>query len=106
NAIAQYLATKKPEGGLTPSTPRDQADVMRWQFWDSAHWDPACATLVFECGFPGHRIDFEVNVAHLPPVVDGRIDHFGSAANVPRNADLRSQYLSDLERRLRHGPLL
>jgi len=48
NAIAQYLATKNPAGGLLPSAPRDQADVMRWQFWDSAHWDPACATLVFE----------------------------------------------------------
>jgi glutathione S-transferase len=48
NAIALYLATKNPEGGLLPSTPRDQADVTRWQFWDSAHWDPACATLVFE----------------------------------------------------------
>jgi len=48
NAIAQYLATKNPEGGLLPCTARDQADVTRWQFWDSAHWDPACATLVFE----------------------------------------------------------
>ncbi len=48
NAIAQYLAAKKPSGGLLPSDARGQADVMRWQFWDSAHWDPACGTLVFE----------------------------------------------------------
>ena len=48
NAIAQYLAAKKPEAGLLPSDARGRADVMRWQFWDSAHWDPACATLVFE----------------------------------------------------------
>ncbi len=48
NAIAQYLAAKKPEGGLLPTDPRNRADVTRWQFWDSAHWDPACATLVFE----------------------------------------------------------
>src|SRR5262249_7210021 len=48
NAIAQYLAAKKPDGGLLPSDPRGRADVARWQLWDGAHWDPACATLVFE----------------------------------------------------------
>ena len=48
NAIMQYLAAKKPEGGLLPSDPRGRADVSRWQFWESAHWDPACSTLVFE----------------------------------------------------------
>ena len=48
NAILQYLASKQPERGLLPSDPRRRADVSRWQFWESAHWDPACATLVFE----------------------------------------------------------
>ncbi|HLK11562.1 MAG TPA: SRPBCC domain-containing protein [Candidatus Binatia bacterium] len=48
NAIAQYLASKKPEAGLMPAEPRRQADVARWQFWENAHWDPACATLIFE----------------------------------------------------------
>src|SRR5215831_15086628 len=48
NAIMQYLASKRPEAGLWPADPRLQADVSRWQCWDLAHWDPACATLVFE----------------------------------------------------------
>jgi len=48
NAITQYLASKKPGGGLLPSDPRGRADVSRWQFWENAHWDPACATLIFE----------------------------------------------------------
>jgi glutathione S-transferase len=48
NAIIRYLAAKKPDSGLLPSDPRQQADVFRWQFWDSAHWDPSCAILVFE----------------------------------------------------------
>jgi len=48
NAIMQYLVAKKPESGLLPSDPRRRADVARWQFWESAHWDPACATLIFE----------------------------------------------------------
>ena len=48
NAIIQYLASKKPEAGLVPSDARGRADVLRWQFWDSSHWDPACATLIIE----------------------------------------------------------
>jgi glutathione S-transferase len=48
NAILQYLASRRPESGLWPSEPRRQADVSRWQFWDCAHWDPTCATFVFE----------------------------------------------------------
>lgn len=48
NAILQYLASRRPESGLWPVDPRRQADVSRWQFWDSAHWDPTCATFVFE----------------------------------------------------------
>ena len=48
NAILQYLAAKKPESGLWPTDPRRQADVARWQFWDAAHWDPLCATFIFE----------------------------------------------------------
>jgi glutathione S-transferase len=48
NAIMQYLASKRPEPGLWPSDPRQQADVSRWQCWELAHWEPACATLLFE----------------------------------------------------------
>lgn len=48
NAILQYMASKKPASGLWPTDPKRQADVARWQFWDSAHWDPTCAIFVFE----------------------------------------------------------
>lgn len=48
NAILQYLATKKPESGLLPKDERARIDVTRWQFWDLAHWDPACAVFVFQ----------------------------------------------------------
>ena len=48
NAIIQYLAWKKPEAGLVPADERMRADVLRWQFWESTTWDPACAILVFE----------------------------------------------------------
>lgn len=48
NAILQYLAGKRPESGLLPADPVKRALVNQWQFWDMAHWDPACATLIFE----------------------------------------------------------
>lgn len=48
NAILQYLALKKPERGFLPADPRLRAEVARWQCWDLAHWDPACATILFE----------------------------------------------------------
>jgi glutathione S-transferase len=48
NAIAQYLAGKKPESGLMPKDERGRLDATRWQFWDLAHWDPACAIFLFE----------------------------------------------------------
>jgi glutathione S-transferase len=48
NAIAQYLAGGKPQSGLLPTDERGRLDVTRWQFWDLAHWDPACALLLTE----------------------------------------------------------
>lgn len=48
NAILQYLASLKPESGLLPQDERARLDVTRWQFWDLAHWDSACAVYLFE----------------------------------------------------------
>ncbi len=48
SAIAQYLSGKKPDSGLFPKDERARLDVTRWQFWDVAHWDPACAVFLFE----------------------------------------------------------
>ncbi len=48
NAILQYLADKKPASGLLPTDTRARADVTRWQCWDLANWDPACAIMIFE----------------------------------------------------------
>jgi glutathione S-transferase len=48
NAIQQYLALQRPEAGLLPREERARLDVTRWQFWDLAHWDPACSIYIFE----------------------------------------------------------
>jgi glutathione S-transferase len=39
NAILMYLASKRPDSGMWPLQPHMQADVLRWMFWESAHWD-------------------------------------------------------------------
>ncbi|MGZ6176245.1 MAG: glutathione S-transferase family protein [Candidatus Binataceae bacterium] len=48
NAIIQYLADLAPEKGLMPADAKGRANVARWQFWESAHWDATCAVFVFE----------------------------------------------------------
>lgn len=48
NAISQYLAGKKPESGLLPHDEMARLDVTRWQFWELAHWHPACAVFALE----------------------------------------------------------
>ena len=34
--------------GCCPTDETGRLDVTRWQFWDLAHWDPACASFIFE----------------------------------------------------------
>jgi glutathione S-transferase len=48
NAILQYLALMRPDGGLLPEDPARRAQVVQWQCWDLAHWEPACAPVLFE----------------------------------------------------------
>jgi glutathione S-transferase len=39
---------RQPLSGLLPRDERARLDVTRWQFWDLAHWNPACAVFAFE----------------------------------------------------------
>lgn len=48
NAIAIYLADKKPAAGLWPSDERTRIDITRWLIWQQAHWMRGCATLFWE----------------------------------------------------------
>lgn len=47
-AIMQYLASTKPEAGLLGRDEKARADVIRWQFWDAAHWSPGLGILTFQ----------------------------------------------------------
>jgi glutathione S-transferase len=48
NAIIEYLASIKPEGGLLPQDLRGRLSVCKWLFWESAHWDSACLIFAVE----------------------------------------------------------
>lgn len=48
NAILQFMASQRPQSGLWPVDPKRQADVSRWQFWQTSNWGPTCGILTFE----------------------------------------------------------
>ncbi len=49
NAILFYLASTRPESGLWPTDTARQSDVLRWLFWQSAHWDAeSCGMVAYE----------------------------------------------------------
>jgi glutathione S-transferase len=45
NAIVNYLADR---AGKLPADTKERLAIEKWQYFDSNHWDPACATFVFE----------------------------------------------------------
>lgn len=84
NAIVQYLAEMKPQSGLLPKDVKARLAAVKWQFWESSHWDPACAVFMFERvvkGLFGLGEPSEAELergnqlfARLAPVLDGELD--------------------------------
>ena len=48
NAIVQYLASLKPQSGLLPADLKSRMTAVKWQFWESRSFRPACAIFMFE----------------------------------------------------------
>jgi glutathione S-transferase len=48
NAIVEYLCSLKPDSGLLPQETRARLAITKWMYWESAHWDSACAVFAFE----------------------------------------------------------
>jgi glutathione S-transferase len=46
NAILFYMASTRPESGVWPPDLKSQSDVLRWLFWESAHWDAESVGMV------------------------------------------------------------
>jgi glutathione S-transferase len=47
NAIAEYLA-RSVDSELMPADFKSALQIRKWLYWESAHWDQACAILMFE----------------------------------------------------------
>jgi glutathione S-transferase len=90
NAIVQYLASLKPEAGLLPEETKARLQIVKWQFWDSAHWDQACAIFAFENYVKklfgrGEPSESEIArgkemFARIGPVLDGQLQKHRYAA--------------------------
>ena len=63
NAVCWFLATGTD---LIPRDPFDQADVLRWMFWEQYNHEPTIATLRFWLYFIGEANLNEVQLAQLP----------------------------------------
>jgi glutathione S-transferase len=48
NAIVQYLGMQAGDTPLFPADARSRADILRWQFWESSSFAPACMILTYE----------------------------------------------------------
>jgi glutathione S-transferase len=48
NAIVEYLAAKNPGLGLLPPETPARLQATKWLYWESAHFDPACAVFAVE----------------------------------------------------------
>ena len=83
NAIVQYLAALKPASGYLPVELRERMSAVKWQFWESGHWDPACAVFMFQRfvkpkfglgeADPAEIKRGEQEMAKLAPVLDAQL---------------------------------
>lgn len=84
NAINIYLVEKAGGSSLFPADPKVRADIIRWQFWELAHFNRAFGTLVFEgvikprfgMGIPSPGLmDFCLQeLARYAPVLESRLE--------------------------------
>ncbi len=83
-AILKHLAAKRPERGLAPSDPRENALVDQWLFWWSCHVEPALSQLLQErrikpfLGKPGNDPSIvalaEASLDRFLPVLDKQLE--------------------------------
>lgn len=83
NAINQYLVEKAGGSSLFPRDPYARADIVRWQFWEQAHFNRAFGTLVFESVIKPQYgmgkaseglVEFCLQeIARFAPVLDGHL---------------------------------
>lgn len=68
NAILQYLSEAHGELRLWSHEPKQRADISRWLFWESSHWQPAFHSVPGLATFVGQRLGVVRADASAPPV--------------------------------------
>jgi glutathione S-transferase len=105
DAIMQYLADRTDNVSLFPRDLRRRAEVVRWQFWASTHFNRAFGTLAFEAvAKPTLNIGTtneaavamaQADLARFAPVLDahlqGREYLVGDAMTIADYAMIRSE---------------
>lgn len=75
NAIINRLCTDHDTPLWTRSNQR--YDIMRWQFWESCHWTPACSKFISRHFFGRENIDMEAaaeDFGKFAKVLDGHLE--------------------------------
>jgi glutathione S-transferase len=85
NAITQYLADKAGSDALFPRDSRKRAEVVRWQFWETAHFNKAFGTLVLEALIKPRR--------NLGPTDDSKVA--SASADLLRAAPVLNLHLTN-----------
>lgn len=70
NAVIQYMATTAPDNDLYPRGPAARADVDRWLFWETAHYNMALGHIIVQ-----NYINPHYGIAER----DGRLADYGVA---------------------------
>jgi glutathione S-transferase len=61
NAICNRLCAEK-DTTLWPKS-NQRYDIMRWQFWETAHWSPTCGKFIQKNLFGNENVDLEAATA-------------------------------------------
>jgi glutathione S-transferase len=78
NAILQYLSEAYGEYRLWSRDPKRRADISRWLFWESSHWQPAFYFIPGLATFVGQRLGVPQAAAPAPVVVEWGDERFQS----------------------------
>ena len=90
NAIINRMAAEV-DTGLWPKS-NARYDIMRWQFWEAAHWTPACARFISKHLFGNDDVDLEAAEAEFNRFAKVLDDHLTSrdwlVGDAMTNADI------------------
>lgn len=75
NAIVNRLAAEVDTEAWPKSN--DRYDIMRWQYWSTAHWQPACGAFIAKHLFGDDSIDLDAATKTFEEFATVLDDHLG-----------------------------